>query len=911
MNKKTKILAGTILSILMLSGLFSVGAPKASAMTCNSATFDGYVYTAGNTETHARFTYGTDSNVVQSGGGTATQVQYFYSDSEVQQFVTGLSPSTTYYDRLEISSVLGTNYGAITSFTTPACENQNQNQNHTGTITASPNPCIIPAGQNVCTSGIGWSTAGGVTHAVVYVDGSEMADATSGNASANQANWITAGHTFVFTLYDYSSGSRGAALDSVSVTGQQTPTQTCQDSSADNYHTGYPCHYPQLTCQDSSADNYHTGYPCHYPQQTCQDQAANNYHTGYPCTYPPQTCQDSSADNYHTGYPCHYPPLTCQDSSADNYHTGYPCHYPPQTCQDPNATNYRVSIPCTYIITPTTCQDPSATNYHVSFPCTYPVQTCQDPSATNYRGALPCTYQVLTCQDPSAINYHGTLPCRYNGGNNTQPTVNIYADDTSISDGDSTRIHWDSSNADTCRATGGTNGWSGSRNTSGSFNTGDLSNDETYRISCSNNYGSADDSVTVRVDDNNNDNNNNEPDVTTRSATNVNFGSATLNGTVDGNGTSTRAWFEYGINYNLGYTTQQSSYGSGSTSYSRSVNNLDQNTTYYFRAVAENSEGTVYGNILSFTTNGSNGGGNIGQPVVVLSADSYSVGYNGSTTLRWYTNNSTNCTATGGSAGWAGPRSIGPGSFYTGSLTSTSTYILTCTNGYGSATDSVTVNVGGQTVRVVGTTTPRSSLVIINSSIDRNQPIVPTLDNTKPRPGDEINLTVNYQNIGTGSITNLVLQLNLPPEVVYISSNPGNPNIYGNNVIFNLGTLRANGQGTVVTRVRVLDNIAPGTVLNFPATLSYVDPTGAPQSVSANVTAQIINDDVNKTTNNLGASVFGTGFFPSGIFGWLLLIILILLLVLLVRYLFDRPQQQQVYAPTALPRRTTTTVIEH
>lgn len=673
------------------------------------------------------------------------------------------------------------------------------------------------------------------------------------------------------------------------------PAQVCQDSSATNYGGALPCKYPVQVCQDSAATNYGGALPCKYPIQTCQDTAATNYGGTLPCKYPVQVCQDSSATNYSGIAPCKYPAQVCQDSAATNYGGALPCKYPTvQYCQDTAATNYGGPVPCKYPVVQY-CQDTAATNYGGPVPCKYPVvqycqdtaatnyggpvpckyptqvtQVCTDPNANNYGRTLPCTYpvQIQTCQDSTALNYHGALPCQY-------PVLQVCQDSTALNYRGALPCQYPI--LQLCQDYSATN-YHGT-------------------LPCQyNNYNNA------------------QLSVSTFSATNVNFSSATLNGSVNSNNynnqynnnSSTNTWFEYGTNYNLGNTTPQNYSGSYSNSFSQSITGLQQNTIYYFRAVARNSQGTVYGNILSFTTNGNNIQINGAQPTVVLSADQTNVGFNGSTILRWYTNYTSSCTATNGSAGWAGPKSIGPGSFFTGSLTGTSTYILTCTNGYGSATDSVTVNVGGQTIRTVNTPTPKTSLVLITSSVDRNQPIVPTLDNTHPHAGDEINYTVGYQNVGTGAVTNLTLQINLPPEVDYIGALPNNPQVIGNTLIFNLGTLRAGGSGSVAVRVRVKDNTPAGTTLNFPATLSYIDPSGQPQSVSANVTAQVAGD-----TNNLGASVFGAGFFPGGIFGWLLIIILILLLILLVRYLLDRPRQQVAYTPTALPRRTTTTVIEH
>jgi uncharacterized repeat protein (TIGR01451 family) len=312
------------------------------------------------------------------------------------------------------------------------------------------------------------------------------------------------------------------------------------------------------------------------------------------------------------------------------------------------------------------------------------------------------------------------------------------------------------------------------------------------------------------------------------------------------------------------------------------------------------------------------------MPTVGISANSTNLSYRGSTTIRWYTTNATSCYASDGSVGWAGVKSIGPGSFYTGSLTSSKTYTITCTNAYGSATDSVRVNVRGQIINPVTPVAP-TSYVIINSSVDRNQPIVPTIDNTRPHPGDQINYTVSYQNIGNASITGLTLRITLPYEADYMLSTPNNPVITGNVLTFNLGTLKANGQGSVTVRVRVKDNTPLGTVLNFPAVLTYTDPSGNVQSVSANVTAQVWSGDVNTDVNgntinrntdnniNLGANVLGAGFWPESLFGWLLFLILLLLLILLILYIYEKIRNSKATKKTppapkpVVVKKTTTT----
>jgi len=105
--------------------------------------------------------------------------------------------------------------------------------------------------------------------------------------------------------------------------------------------------------------------------------------------------------------------------------------------------------------------------------------------------------------------------------------------------------------------------------------------------------------------------------VTTNNATYITPTSVTLNGFVSGGNftpnASTNAWFEYGTDISLGSSTfmnASSFYYGQSGNYSANIFGLTPNTTYYFRAIAQNTQSRVYGNISSFTTKLS-GAGNV------------------------------------------------------------------------------------------------------------------------------------------------------------------------------------------------------------------------------------------------------------------------------------------------------------
>ena len=94
------------------------------------------------------------------------------------------------------------------------------------------------------------------------------------------------------------------------------------------------------------------------------------------------------------------------------------------------------------------------------------------------------------------------------------------------------------------------------------------------------------------------------PTAITTSATNVTFNSATLNGSVNANDAATTAWFEYGTTNGIfSYSsTTKTVNGISNTTISIDVNGLSSGTTYYYRIVAQNSEGTSYCYEISFTT---------------------------------------------------------------------------------------------------------------------------------------------------------------------------------------------------------------------------------------------------------------------------------------------------------------------
>ncbi|MEI6061778.1 MAG: BACON domain-containing carbohydrate-binding protein [Bacteroidota bacterium] len=98
----------------------------------------------------------------------------------------------------------------------------------------------------------------------------------------------------------------------------------------------------------------------------------------------------------------------------------------------------------------------------------------------------------------------------------------------------------------------------------------------------------------------------NAPVAITLDATAVTSSAATLNGTINPNSLATNYYFEWGTSVSYGNTTTITAAGSGSANVAASANisGLTGGTTYHFRVVATNSDGTTNGADLTFTPGG-------------------------------------------------------------------------------------------------------------------------------------------------------------------------------------------------------------------------------------------------------------------------------------------------------------------
>lgn len=246
------------------------------------------------------------------------------------------------------------------------------------------------------------------------------------------------------------------------------------------------------------------------------------------------------------------------------------------------------------------------------------------------------------------------------------PTVDIKANGSdgpvTIGFNSSANLSWSSQNADNCTASGA---WSGSKNTSGSQSTGNLTSSKTYTITCTGQGGSDSDSVTVNVQQ--------APEPPT-----VDIKANGSNGpiTIGFNSDATLSWTSANAS-SCGASGAWS--GSKSTSGSQSTGNLTGSKTYIITCTGSggSDSDSVTVNVQSQNL-----------PVVDITATPSAIIQGDTSSLGWTSSNADSCFATNG---WSGTKSLSGNQVV--SPQNTTTYTITCSNGAGQASDSVTVTV--------------------------------------------------------------------------------------------------------------------------------------------------------------------------------------------------------------------------
>ena len=483
----------------------------------------------------------------------------------------------------------------------------------------------------------------------------------------------------------------------------------------------------------------------------------------------------------------------------------------------------------------------------------------------------------------------------------------FYASPTQISPGGTATLYWNTTGCSGVTVTGpGIN----SSALSNTLTTPSLYNNSTYTLTATSLYGySTSQSVTIFT----NGSGGNGFGVTTSSAQSITDTSATLGGYIGANvcgsgyycGYGTTYYFLYGTNqYSLYQQTATQTFSGTSGNVLAVVNNLQPNTTYYYKLVAANNGVLNSGTILSFSTTG------YVTPVQQVSA------ITSVATLVTSSSARLNGVVTGTGGSVSAYFEYGTSPSFGSQTSSQNVQPYNVMNYYD------TVSVSPNTTyyyRIVGVsngqkfpgdmalfTTPGYSVYVPPTVI--NNPIQSsgfggglsyvTLSilnqSSSVLPGNQVNYLVNYQNISNEVLSGAIMNVILPKGVTFSGASQG---MYttDNTVAIALGVLPPGAQGTVT--ISTVANTATTVGNNFvaTATLAFTLPSRAQDSAIA---YSINNVMMGNNPNNLaGLALFGSGFFPNSLMGWILIILILIVLSMIVRYFYHRGNEQ--YAPSA------------
>ncbi len=375
--------------------------------------------------------------------------------------------------------------------------------------------------------------------------------------------------------------------------------------------------------------------------------------------------------------------------------------------------------------------------------------------------------------------------------------------------------------------------------------------------------------------------------------------------------TDTVRWFEWGTNYNLNSSTGIIYHGSSASNFNISITGLSSNTTYYYRAMARNAQGTVQGSLLSFTTSYSNNtntntttGSSLAPSVATLLATELtgttaklnglvftSSSQSSSSWFEWGTNtNLSNKTQTF-SVG-ALP-SIKHSDFITGLVSGQAYYYrVVAENSYGREYG-VIIRFVAEVARVqdntvVINTQARNTTTYINrvTTVQVQAPVTLTIDGGSDSlsSGESRGYRVTWRNDSNRNLRNVALRISFPRSMNFESTNIGAYSAADNTVVVDVKFLNAGETGEAFVSAIADKNLKSGELVVVTANMVYTDTDGT----QSDAVAYVVHHGIT-SQNVLGANLFGSGaFLPSTILEWSILFILLLLLILAGNHLYGR-----------------------
>jgi len=483
------------------------------------------------------------------------------------------------------------------------------------------------------------------------------------------------------------------------------------------------------------------------------------------------------------------------------------------------------------------------------------------------------TYTLTATGSNGGVQTRSVTVSVDNNNNSVCRIVNFDASDTSIEDGDNTRLSWSTENCDHVSISGVASGLS----RSGSYNV-TPSYTRTYILNASGDNGSDSDSVKIYVDENNNNNNYNNCSISSFSASNT---------YVNAGGNTRLNWNTSNCNSvsisNLGNVNQsgnQTVYPTNSTNYVLTAygsNGGIQTRSVYVTVNSYVQPPTVVNTcaVTTVATNITQTGAQLNGLITGGNGANTFFEYGttvtmGQRTVSRYSNGGVNFSdfATG----------LSPNTIYFFRLNSD------CQNGMSQGSIEIFKTTGvpvvGQTktiyiqqgTTVVGTTSP----VMLNIS-NRYELI---------SAGDLVDYVVTYKNISKTRLTKPMIQVVLPTNITMVNASRGTYSVDTHTLSAQIEDLNPGQEGVIYLQGKVDSIPLNNSKIATTAILVYTTPSGSQENAMAyviNIPKIMAVEVGNDTGSVLGGSAFFGGFLSIGLIGWLIIILIILLLILIVR----------------------------
>ncbi len=929
------------IGLLVTLGLFahaSAAQASTSSVTCNSATLNGHTSTT-VFPVSVWFEWGTNSNTVSSGGGTKTAVQVLNANASFSQPLTGLSQNTTYYYRAMAQDHIGPLTGAVISFTTPSCGGNGggstvapsattNSPSNIDNYSATLNGFVDPKGSN---DTVRWFEYGSGYYgfdsstAQVNVNGSGNVSAYISNLSPNTS------YRYRIVARNSQGTSYGATISFRTTTGGsngQAPSATTRAASNIDNYSATLNGYVDTNGTSDTARWFEWG-----TSQNNMYRTTTHVNIGY--------AGDASAYisslNQNTTY---YYRVVAQNSTGTSY--GQVLSFTTNGSNNNNgqlptvSTNSASSID-NYSATLNGYVDTNGTNdttrwfeYGTSqgnlYNSTSRVNISYAGNVSAYVSNLSSNttyYYRVAAQNSQGTVYGQVLSfTTYNGGNGNQNltvTTNAAYNIDNYSATLAGYVNTNGSNYATRWFEYGTS-YSNLNNSTSRIDVGysgdatayisNLSSNTTYyfRLVAQNSQGTVYGqtlSFTTNGNGGGGGGYSNLPLVTTRSASNVFSAVATINGYVDTNGSgNTYGWFEWGTNQNLSQSTSRTYISNGGTNIASSLTGLSQNTTYYYRAVAQNDSGTVRGSILTFTTMNTGNTDTTGAPSAITtlptqitstSAMLNSLVVSGGTEpvrawFEWGTTQSLSHSTASVNLGSV-PSVRHAQTIY--GLTSGTTYYfrVVAENDHGKSYGIIRSFVARYPVVVTPKpVTPKTTVKVIEKPVyvhaeGINSLVMLTITGGADTisKGEHRTYHVTWKNDSTQNLTNVVLRVLVPQTMNFESADSGTFSKVDNTLTIELDRLNVGDSGETNLVLNGGDGLRIGDLVVTTANIVYTDES----SVQGNALAYTTQRVVDGGGAVLGASV-GAAAFPMMLLGWLLLLILLVILIILSMHLYRK-----------------------